>query len=528
MRSPRRLAPTLAGTVLAGLGLASCVLDLAGQLDTPSGSTATTRGAGGATTTATSGGGGGGTSTAADTGGTGGAGPLCGDGVLEAGEGCDDGNLLAYDGCSPTCAPEPLDTCPGLPIALSSPGITIAGTLTGATDTVAPTCGENRKDVIYEATPTEAGTLTLTLSGGYAKSLSVRSSCMDGPNNELDCRDGTGDLSTRLWVFAGVKYHVIVDADPHLFTLQLALSKCGNGVKEGLEDCDDLSDPSCTGCVKCASPGDIQDPKTHHCYRRLPAADKKDWKAARRSCIAWGGDLVGVSSTAEANFLKAQPSFDGLWTGATDVPLECQFHWVNGEPWQPRWRSGEPNNSLGNEDCGLFFTTGEMDDRNCEEDHDALCERAPGGTCGDKIVQPGEECDDGLTYVNVACKECKIKCPDGQIEDPATRHCYQLVTNSYNWIAAAADCALKGGYLATITSPAENALILPLLTAPAWIGASSFNHPMAWVNTDAFCYVNWGAGSPSAGDDCATMELTGTWSTDACAQMQSYVCEHDT
>ncbi len=55
----------------------------------------------------------------------------CGNAVLESDEGCDDGNVLAFDGCSPTCMVEPLDACPGLPISLAPPGITIKGTLAG-------------------------------------------------------------------------------------------------------------------------------------------------------------------------------------------------------------------------------------------------------------------------------------------------------------------------------------------------------------------------------------------------------------
>jgi cysteine-rich repeat protein len=48
-------------------------------------------------------GGAGGSSGGSGSGGKGGAGPVCGNGVLEAGEVCDDGNTLFGDSCSPTC-----------------------------------------------------------------------------------------------------------------------------------------------------------------------------------------------------------------------------------------------------------------------------------------------------------------------------------------------------------------------------------------------------------------------------------------
>ena len=39
-------------------------------------------------------------------------GPVCGDGVVEAGETCDDGNTVPGDGCSGVCQVEPGWSCP--------------------------------------------------------------------------------------------------------------------------------------------------------------------------------------------------------------------------------------------------------------------------------------------------------------------------------------------------------------------------------------------------------------------------------
>jgi cysteine-rich repeat protein len=44
-------------------------------------------------------------------------GPMCGNGIIEAGEQCDDQGTAAGDGCSPTCAQEPGWTCTGAPSA---------------------------------------------------------------------------------------------------------------------------------------------------------------------------------------------------------------------------------------------------------------------------------------------------------------------------------------------------------------------------------------------------------------------------
>src|SRR5690349_1233993 len=62
---------------------------------------------------------------------------LCGNGVLNDGEGCDDGNTTSGDGCSATCKVDGVPaagTCPGAPIALTSPSATRrVGTVSGDT-----------------------------------------------------------------------------------------------------------------------------------------------------------------------------------------------------------------------------------------------------------------------------------------------------------------------------------------------------------------------------------------------------------
>lgn len=528
MRASGSSAFLILGALLAGVEVAACTLDLAGMPGPAS--TASTNGAGGMATSSATGTGGSGASTgsAPGTGGSGGSAPVCGNGTLEAGEACDDSNTALGDGCSPACTVEPLDTCPGLPIPLAPPGLTLAGTLVGAHDELKPSCGPNGADVIYEVTPTVSGTLKITLTGAYDKSVSVRSSCLDSKTAEISCDAGQGALVERRWVYANVKYYVVVDAGAEAFSLRLDLTTCGDGTQQELEECDDPNDTNCIGCFKCSGNGQVFDPESRHCYQRIPG-QAKDWKSARGNCLAWGGDLVGISSAAEAEFLKSK--FNDVWSGANDLANECSFEWVNGEPWQPRWANNEPNDFTNDEDCAVFYDSGQMNDTDCDDHRDALCERAPGGSCGDGILQPGEECDDKIAYAHLTCTKCVIQCPAGEIEDPATRHCYLRVpAASFDWSAAQSGCAAAGAYLATINSPAENALLQASLPGPMWIGASRpySTADFEWLNTDALCYANW-EGQPSGdiGKNCALIQANGTWSNDDCKQKKGYICERD-
>ncbi len=171
-----------------------------------------------------------------------------------------------------------------------------------------------------------------------------------------------------------------------------------------------------------------------------------------------------------------------------------------------------------------------MNDTSCDDNRDALCERAPGGSCNDGIVQPGEECDDKIAYDHITCSKCVIQCPTGEIEDTATHHCYRVVTGAgVGWDTAKSDCAASGAYLAVINSPAENILLQAGLNGPKWIGASrtGANEVFKWLNTDALCYANWSPTPAKDGKHCSTLLPSGTWINELCSQNQGYICERD-
>lgn len=74
--------------------------------------------------------------------GGGGGSPVCGNGILEAGETCDDGNLLAGDGCSASCALETGFACSGAPSACNR-----------SCNGLAATCGPGRNGDCCASSP---------------------------------------------------------------------------------------------------------------------------------------------------------------------------------------------------------------------------------------------------------------------------------------------------------------------------------------------------------------------------------------
>src|SRR5262249_29145863 len=156
------------------------------------------------------------------------------------------------------------------------------------------------------------------------RSVSLRSVCPDeGPLGELSCASNTdgSSLAQTMWVTEGMTVFVVVDGDPQTFTLSLALSACGDGRVDPLEDCDDAS---CPGCVLCSRSDELWDPVKRRCYRLVSNLER--WASARASCVAWGGDLAGVSAQEELDFLRNTPAIMGagdIWSSGYALKEAC-------------------------------------------------------------------------------------------------------------------------------------------------------------------------------------------------------------
>src|SRR6188472_1307269 len=96
--------------------------------------------------------------------------------------------------------------------------------------------------------------------------------------------------------------------------------------------------------------------------------------------------------------------------------------------------------------------------------------------CGNGVVDPGEACDDGDDDAFDSCVDCAVAtCGDGFVRaaietcddssatcvgcrtcegvaDPATNHCYTIVSTVQNRAAAQASCAAQGSHLIAIDS----------------------------------------------------------------------------
>ncbi len=192
---------------------------------------------------------------------------------------------------------------------------------------------------------------------------------------------------------------------------------CGDGMKLGTEECDDnnlVDTDGCTSMCKLGRPcavanfaqGDhfAVDPATGHCYVGFDD-DMAKWADAETACLASGGYLATITSAAEQTAVtSAMNPAQNPWIGATDDANDTDdiFNWVTGETTAgfKHYAPNQPDDdasSGGNGECLHFVDAqGNWNDTNCDINTfvvGRVCEFAV-ASCGDGIVEAGEQCDD--------------------------------------------------------------------------------------------------------------------------------------
>ena len=121
------------------------------------------------------------------------------------------------------------------------------------------------------------------------------------------------------------------------------------------------------------------------CYRYFSTTKK--WLDADTYCNQYQynyGRLVSISSLAEKNFVDGLTSSSDTWIGLNDRSNEDTFRWSDGTSFvsssYKNWASGEPNNAgllhfiTGDEDCVVIKSSGEWNDKSCNDQKPFVCE----------------------------------------------------------------------------------------------------------------------------------------------------------
>ena len=198
-------------------------------------------------------------------------GAVCGDFKVEGDEECDDGNTQNGDGCDENCRievpPTEYGTCPGKEIILTGTGNeTRKGGISGSTTllqaTYTATCSgasPSGKDAVFHVKPDVDGRLTARVTqASFDEILYGRTNCTaTGSTSLLQCSASStaqGGEVISFPVQKNVPYFLFVDSKDQQthgsFTLEVEVTpgKCGNGVIDFGEKCDDGNTTRGDGC----------------------------------------------------------------------------------------------------------------------------------------------------------------------------------------------------------------------------------------------------------------------------------------
>ncbi|XP_078513464.1 uncharacterized protein LOC144772779 [Lissotriton helveticus] len=105
------------------------------------------------------------------------------------------------------------------------------------------------------------------------------------------------------------------------------------------------------------------------------SSEQLPWESAKRDCIGRGSRLVTVESPEEQMFLAQNLNGKVHWIGLSDSAQEGIWQWVNMAPvLLSFWRTGEPNDARGLEDCVEIEHTATWNDAFCSTYNKWICE----------------------------------------------------------------------------------------------------------------------------------------------------------
>jgi cysteine-rich repeat protein len=318
-------------------------------------------------------------------------GAVCGDGAVQTGEECDDGNSVETDDCLSTCKK-----------ARCGDGFVQAGVkeCDDGNDVNTDACPNTCHDASCGDGFVQAGVEECDdandVETDSCLSTCLAASCGDGFVGPLEACDDGNESSGD-----GCR------ADCRGFEV------CGDGLLDGGEECDDGNVLGGDGCEADCAFACMSGSGAYRanflgstCHASFTAS--KTWPDAEAACVGLGGHLVSIPN-AEVNALAHSlvPSGARVWIGLTDQASEGSFVWTDGTPaTYTRWASGEPSNSGSAEDCAELTDEAYWNDSSCSSSLGFVCMVSH---CGDGVIDPLEDCEDGNTWAGDGCFACKVE-----------------------------------------------------------------------------------------------------------------------
>ncbi|MBX3020085.1 MAG: hypothetical protein KF799_00285 [Bdellovibrionales bacterium] len=159
-----------------------------------------------------------------------------------------------------------------------------------------------------------------------------------------------------------------------------------------------------------------------------------------------------------------------------------------------------------------------------------------GATSNVLLISPAAVADAGNYYVKVKNGTDELNSSVVLVEVSApcagtvyNGHCYVVIATTGNFAYANNRCIAEGGYLAKITTAAENTFVKNLSNGAVYIGATdtAIEGLFQWRDASVLSYTNWQAGKPDNANnsDCVEMLSSGQWADLRCDTNRRAICE---
>ncbi|XP_077284221.1 C-type mannose receptor 2-like [Arctopsyche grandis] len=273
----------------------------------------------------------------------------------------------------------------------------------------------------------------------------------------------------------------------------------------------------------------------HYKFHKKPL----QWSDAILECYRENATLAMPKNEVEANVLKnifeqypkstltGDPNADYLHLGFHDVFSEGEYLTVQGHSIQyfyHTWSAGQPDNA-NNEDCGMMFRSGLINDYSCGQLVVFICQRE---------ANPYE-----MELSNIINSDIAYKL------EPYSRKRFKLHLNPKPWDQARTICHAEGGQLANIGSKQEEDFLVNQIHSPKnkvnhvyskdfiFMGFHDLFQEGKFFNVQGKelednGYVRWASGQPdnfAKNENCGTMLVSGGLNDYPCSIALLFFCE---
>ncbi|XP_059921389.1 macrophage mannose receptor 1-like [Gadus macrocephalus] len=219
--------------------------------------------------------------------------------------------------------------------------------------------------------------------------------------------------------------------------------------------------------------------------------EDKTWYEAQEYCRSRNGDLASVTNMEDLNQLSDMTAVQS-WIGLNDFNRKTMDLYPNSWRWSTQTRSrsgymnfksGEPNNLSGREECVKTGTDGTWSDYNCSALYHFVCFSGSSNT-----------------------------------------KTYHLIEQTLSWESAKSYCRTNYTDLAMIENEEENQKVLSNITTSAWIGL--FRVPWTFSDGTNSSFRHWWGWEPNNlynGQLCASV-YGGGFTDKRCTRTFPFIC----